>query len=482
MHHSRTLFLSALIAVLPFSTLACGGDDDDDDGGNGGSAGVGGSDTGGGGSGGGKAGSGGSGGGSGSGGAAGTGGSGGVPGCDLSGNDENGAEKPRVNLMEMSPITSAMTLTSDTVWVLDDLVEVREGGVLTIEPCTRIEGTKDPVGSLFIEQGAQIMAVGTADEPILFTSQQPVGMRASGDWGGVVLLGRATRGGGGTSIFEGVTDRPEFQYGGTDDADNSGTMSYVRIEFSGFEFQPDKEINGLSMAGVGSGTKIDHVMVNNTLDDCFEWWGGSMTDIDFLICNNQGDDTFDIDEGFRGTGSNWFARVTSATRTSSDNPNGFEWDGLDNGDLPATNANVSNVTLCGTTEAGFSADFHFGMVLRERVTGSIDNLVVAGFEFAVDTRNNFEVAGAGTPNVSIMNSVFVGEIANAAEMDNDMAFDEAAWFTAGTGNTNPSEAPFPPEDCLAAGGPAASVTGSGIGAFADESDWATGLWVDWSEE
>jgi hypothetical protein len=379
-----------------------------------------------------------------------------------------------------TPITGAETLTSGTLWTLSDIVEVQAGGVLTIEPCTRIEGTREPIGVLMVERGGQIMAAGTADEPILFTSQAAPGSRAAGDWGGVVLLGNAQRAGGGESGFEGTTDNANFRYGGTDDADNSGVMQYVRIEYSGFEFQADREVNGLSMAGVGSGTTIDHIMVSNTRDDCFEWWGGTV-EANFLICNNHGDDTFDADEGFRGGGSNWFSRITSSTHSSSNDPNGFEWDSIDAGDMPATNINVSNVTLCGTGEAAFAQSAHYGMVLRERITGSIENLVLTGFEFGVDTRNNFEVAGAGMPNVSITSSLIFGMVANAAETDNDMGFDESAWFTGGTGNTNPSEAPFTLEDCLAEGGPAASVTGSELGAFAESADWAMGAWVDWSE-
>jgi hypothetical protein len=395
--------------------------------------------------------------------------------CDLSGDGKDHETIPQ-------DVEDDLTLTADTVWTLTDFTLVHPGATLTIEPCTRIEGTKDPIGVLTIMQGAKIDAVGTADAPILFTSEEPEGDRAAGDWGGVVLLGKAPITGGlgiaepQTKIYEGLVDA-DYTYGGEDEDDDSGNLSYVRIEYGGYELYTDKEINGLSMAAIGSATQVDHIMVSNTGDDCYEWWGGSVV-ADYLVCNNPGDDYFDADEGFEGGGSNWFGRRQSADAVTSDDPRGFEWDSMNDGDDPRTNVTVSNVTLCGTGDTGY-VEPEFCMVLRELITGSIDDLACVGFEYGIDTRNAF-----ADGDVSIDNSQF-WEIANtigaADGVDNDSGYDDAAPFDDGTDNSS-DDGPFTLEDCQASGGPTSEVTGSEIGAFAESDDWMEGLWVDWSED
>jgi hypothetical protein len=414
------------------------------------------------------------------GGTGGTGGTSGNTGCDLSG---DGLERESLP----SDITDNFTATSDKVWTIDGVVKVHDGASITIEPCTRLEGTADPAGMLAILRGAQIHAIGTADEPILFTTQEAPGARSAGQWGGVVLFGNAPiTAAAEAKIFEGLTDTA-FTYGGTDATDDSGTMQYVRIEFGGWEVFPDKEVNGLSLAAVGSGTTIDHIMVSNTLDDCFEWWGGAV-EANYLICNNAGDDMFDADEGYIGGGSHWFGRRTSIGAVSSMDPNGFEWDGTEGGTDLAPKVpslvTTTNVTLCGTgvpvSTGGGNPEF--GMVLRERITGGIDGLALLGFEYGIDTRSVM-VAG----DVTIDGSAFWG-LGNAGGIgapdatDNDSGFDDASLFTGGTDNTEPDPAPFTIEDCQAEGGPAAAVRDSDIGAFAGDDSWMEGLWVNWDAD
>lgn len=484
----RGLAATALMAVLPLSFLACGSDDDDPDatGGAAGTAGAGGGSGGSGGSGGGSGGTGGkgsggsAGNGSGSGGTAGSsnsGGSGGEAGSGPGGCDLSGEGLPRTNLEDVAA-GETFTATSGTVWVIEDFVHV--AGTLEIEPCTRLEGTKEPVGVLVVQRGGRIVADGTADRPILFTSQSEPGNRAPEDWGGLVILGRAPLNGGGTEQYEGLTD-PAYTYGGDQPDDDSGVLRYVRIEYTGFEINEDEEINGLTFGGVGSGTVVENVMVSNTADDCFEWFGGTVNTKN-LIANNCGDDYFDVDTGYVGTGENWFGR-SSEDFVVSDNPNGFEWDGILAGGTPQTRVTVRNVTLCGPNAPGLAAEPLIGMVLREALTGSIDGAALTGFEIGFDTRNPFGTQES--PNVTIENSTVWGmlsAVASPDSTDNDEGFDEAAWFANGAGNeVDPDPAPYGAEDCQAAGGPAASVTGSGIGAFAD-GNWMTGLWVDWTSE
>jgi hypothetical protein len=517
----------ALVAAMPHAMIACGGDEDDDTpgGGSGGTAGKGGSSSGKGGSsgstgkGGSSSGKGGSSGSAGSGeeggtgatgeggtgatgeggtGATGEGGTGATgeagtgatgneggssgapnpPTCDLSGDTKEREALPAV-------IDQDTTLDSSKDYYIDGTVLIADGATLTIPKCTRLEGSPAPdPGILVAQRGGRIEAVGTADEPILFTSSQAAGERAAGQWGGVVLLGRApiTRAGNvAESIYEGLTDEA-FTYGGDDEADDSGTLQYVRIEFGGFEIIPDKEVNGLSMAAVGSGTTIDHVMVSNTLDDCFEWWGGTVT-ANHLICNNPGDDYFDGDEGWQGGGEFWFGRRAQFA-ISSDDPNGLEQDSINSGELPRTNWAFSNVTLCGTGEDSGAPSLSFGMVLRELVTGSIDNLALTGFDYGIDTRNAFVTGDVTIENSSIWGLVNTLD-QNADETgdaNDDVDFVDGSIFTEEATNEEPDPGPFTAEECLEAAGPAAAVLDSDTGAFTGGAEWIEGAWVTWEEE
>ncbi|MBK7583287.1 MAG: hypothetical protein IPI67_24235 [Myxococcales bacterium] len=370
-----------------------------------------------------------------------------------------------------------MTLTADKVWTLKDITHVSSGATLTIEPCTRIEGTKSPIGVLVITKGAKIDAQGKENEPILFTSQQPVGSRAAGDWGGVILLGKAKTNDV-DAVVEGLADQPENHYGGTDDADNSGSISYARIEYGGYELSTDNEVNGLTFGAVGSGTKINHVMVSQTLDDCFEWFGGTVS-ADHLICNVDGDDMFDTDRGFTGTIDTLFGRKR---KNPSSDPNGYEWDNNKNNNAatPVTHPVAKNVTMCGFgTDVGKTT---YAAVLRRGITGSIDNLVAVGFSYGLDARDGFGTLSA--PAVTITNTtlfdMLTSNVANASETDNDNGFDETAWFNAGAGN-NTTDPGFKTTDCQETSGPNAKVTGSKKGAFKD-GNWLTGAWIDWAEK
>ncbi len=382
-----------------------------------------------------------------------------------------------------------MTLTSDKVWVLEDITYVEDGATLTIEPCTRIEGKKSPLGTLVVSRGGKIMADGKKDEPNLFTSPLPAGSRSPGDWGGVIMLGKAPNFKGDNVTIEGLSDAPENQYGGSDAADSSGTLRYVRIEYSGFELSAGNEINGLTLGSVGSGTTIENVMVSNTLDDGFEWFGGS-ADAKWLVVNNAGDDMFDMDQGFSGNVQFLFGRQVNPL---SSDPNGFECDSSKDDQTPVTTPNVSNVTLCGTGSMGPNTSF--GAVFREKLAGSYTNLLITGFEIGVDTRDDF-----GTemmPNVELTSSIFFGNfahnVADDGETDNDSGFDESAWFNQMSRNNSEMDPML--GDCAAATPmpyPSAELTGDApaapldtsaayVGAFKDASDdWMTGKWVDFS--
>ena len=183
-------------------------------------------------------------------------------------------------------------------------VYMTSGSTLTIEPGTKIVGEKNSRGALIITRGCKIIANGTVDKPIVFTSDQANPVR--GDWAGIVLIGRAHEdasfnGTPGLGEAEGGIDDGDGDglFGGTDDGDNSGSLKYVRIEYAGYAYLPDKELNGLSLYSVGRGTTISYVEVSYANDDSFENFGGTVN-MDHIITYKGLDDELDTDNGYRG--------------------------------------------------------------------------------------------------------------------------------------------------------------------------------------
>lgn len=209
------------------------------------------------------------------------------------------AQPPANVVVLQGRITQDSTLTADKQYLLRGFVTVERGATLTIEPGTIIYGEKETKGSLIIKRGGKIYANGTKDRPIVFTSAQPVGQRAAGDWGGVIILGEAPINvPGGTAVIEGGLGDDGI-YGGNNPDDSSGVFRYVRIEFPGIPYQPDNEINGLTLGGVGRKTLIEYVQVSYSGDDSFEWFGGNVN-ARYLVAYKGLDDDFDTDFGWSG--------------------------------------------------------------------------------------------------------------------------------------------------------------------------------------
>ncbi|MBK8704253.1 MAG: PKD domain-containing protein [Saprospiraceae bacterium] len=196
-------------------------------------------------------------------------------------------------------ITTNTTWTSNNIYRLTGAacIYVRNNSTLTIQPGTIIKG--DP-SALVITRGSKIIADGTAEQPIVFTSAQPAGQRAAGDWGGLIILGNAPiNTPGGQSVVEGGCDPTLAAYGGANAADNSGILRYVRVEFAGIAFQPNNELNSFTFGGVGSGTVIEHVQSSFGGDDALEWFGGTVNG-KWMIAYKTVDDMFDTDFGYQG--------------------------------------------------------------------------------------------------------------------------------------------------------------------------------------
>jgi hypothetical protein len=398
-------------------------------------------------------------------------------------------------------IESDLLLDDANDYFMNGFVVVRPGATLTIPACTRLEGSPLPTpGYLVVERGAKIVAIGTKEEPVLFTSANKR-RRAAGMWGGVHVFGGApiARPSGEQENGHRTLGGHTFVYGAAlpNPADDSGTLRYVRIEFGGGarKIGLDDAIpaKGLTMAGVGSGTTIDHVMVSNVVDDCFEWLGGTVR-ADYLVANNCGDDYFNGSEGWQGGGTHWFGRRANFAIDSLD-PNGLEMATTLDNTTPRTNFSISKLTLCGTAQDSLTAEHSYGVVLRDlapgtpmtrSAAGSIDDMALAGFDHAIETQDDYR-----SGDVTIHDSLFwdlVFELDNNANegggiADDDHAFVDGSVVTEEpTNEIDPDPKPYWAEDCVAVEGPTPDILESNLGAFEGGADWMEGAWINWAEE
>ena len=301
---------------------------------------------------------------------------------------------PTANVAVTGNITSNTRWSMPNTYSLNGPVYVDSGVTLTIDSGVVVLGnTGNSNSCLIIKRGGKIHAVGTENWPIVFTSSNPVGQRALGDWGGVIILGRAVMNQG-TGQIEGLAASSENQYGGNDDSDSSGVMSYVRIEYGGYVFAQNREINGLTLAAVGSRTKIDHIQVSFANDDAFEWFGGTVN-CTHLVSYRNLDDDFDTDFGYRGNvqfglavrdpqiADNSFS-LPSGGSTSE----GFESDNDANGSqfTPQTRATFVNMTVIGPFRDSVTSvhpGFRRGARIRRNSALSIRNSVITDWNSGV---------------------------------------------------------------------------------------------------
>jgi hypothetical protein len=313
--------------------------------------------------------------------------------------------QPEENYVVLSGDLETQTLLASKKYLIRGQVFVREGKVLTIEPGTLIMGEKSSKGTLVIDRGAKIMAEGTASKPIIFTSNQTAGNRDRGDWGGLVILGKAKVNIPSPSI-EGIT--PQVTYGGTDDDDNSGILKYIRVEFAGIELTPNNETNGITLGGVGRGTVFENIQVSYGGDDGIEWFGGTVNG-KYLVVLGTWDDSFDMDNGFSGNLQFGLA-VNYPSYADQSDSNGFEWDTDADNDLTRakTKVVISNFTLLGPSLDGnsYSANFKHAVDLRRNVAGSIYNSVFVGYPTAIRMNQSSVFPNYKEGEAQIANNVF----------------------------------------------------------------------------
>jgi hypothetical protein len=304
---------------------------------------------------------------------------------------------------------------------------IRAGVVVEATPATA--GDFGAVRFIGIAQDGEIDVQGTATNPVVMTSTNQV----PGSWGGLVICGRAPINKGNTASAE-VSD---LTYGGTDSNDSSGSIRYLRLEYTGFSYNSDKEFNGLSMFGVGKGTTIEYVQSYEGSDDGFEWFGGTV-DTKYLVSFNSseevGDDLFDWTEGWNGTNEFWYGK-----RTNNGN-RGIEADNNSNNHLasPISSPTINKLTLVGIGESDTSSE-HQAMKLRVGTKAIFDNVVLSNWKVGFDVQHDESVGYAGTSlkatNVRFDNvtTKSVGKNTAGATVDVSAVYTENATAT-GAGN------------------------------------------------
>ena len=332
-------------------------------------------------------------------------------------------------------ITATLTLDPAKVYLLRSLVVVRNGGKLIIPAGTVIRGQSNSQSSpkqyatIVVERGGYIQIDGAVTNPVVLTSAKPIGSRDRGDWGGLVLCGKAVNNQGTDIQMEGFNnvalDNTLAKHGGINDDDNSGSINNLRIEFGGVAFEPNKEINGLTFCSVGRNTTVNNVQVSFSGDDSYEWFGGTVN-CKHIIAFRGTDDDFDTDFGYRGAVQfgiafkdssyydlSWNAPSGASTSETFESDN----DASGSGRLPLTTAVFSNMTCVGQIPAGMTwsqlsttqkGAFRRGIRIRRNSRLSIVNSIFMGYRNFVmfDGDSVLVNSGVKSNKVSDKNDLF----------------------------------------------------------------------------
>jgi hypothetical protein len=344
-------------------------------------------------------------------------------------------------------LTGIINWSNDTIYKISGKVYLKYGCELNIAPGTVIKGDKSVAGSaLIVTRGAKIFAIGTPTQPIVFTSSEAPGNRAIGDWGGIVIAGNAkVNVPGGEGTFEGGNlanpdgTTADGKYGGSNDADNSGELRYVRIEFAGYAYAPNNELNSLTLGAVGSNTKISYIQCSYGLDDHFEWFGGTV-DAHHLVSYRAWDDDFDTDFGYRGRVQFGVCLRDSALADQSKS-NGFETDNNSQGNNnePITQPVFSNMTIVGplnSPNTTINTDFANGAHIRRNSRLSLFNSIIMGWPTGIKIDGDSCQKYADLGELKIKNTVVAGCGKNLDSTTTSTAWNITNYYnTTGWGNT-----------------------------------------------
>ncbi len=346
--------------------------------------------------------------------------------------------------------TADIKLSKDTTYVLTGWYFIDSLYKITIDPGTLIVGDKLSGGTIIIKRGAKIIADGKVTAPIVFSSEQAVGQRAPGDWGGVIIVGNATTNQPLSATLEGgfgTVPNSELGVGGSNAADSSGVLRYVRIEWAGIAFAQDNEINGLTLGGVGNKTVIDYVQVSYANDDDIEFFGGTVN-AKHIVTNGNIDDNMDTDWGWSGSLQYVLVKRDSLIfdASASGSSNGFESDNMGSEPwnvYPRTSAKISNATYIGPmSDTSSVVNSHWGnlAMLRRGTEFSVYNSILMGWPKGITIRDTITQNAAIAGRLQIRNTSIqtksspISASISGTEV-NIPGFDATAWFnTAGWGN------------------------------------------------
>lgn len=281
-----------------------------------------------------------------------------------------------------------VTLNASTVYKLTGKLQVNDGATLTIPAGTTIEGVGGTAAYIAVAQGGKIFVNGTASNPVVMTSG--LDTPAAGDWGGLVICGKApinrVTGGGSTASAE----VSELTYGGTVSNDNSGVIRYLRIEYAGAAYNSEKEFNGISFFGVGSGTTVEYVQAYHGADDGFEFFGGTVNTSNMVSIGNE-DDQFDWTEGWSGTNTNWYGKIAFGKGNRGIEADNYEF-GFAN--TPISMPTITNLTLIGAGSAADAVAYaeNDGLKLRRGTHGMFNNVVLAAWKAGFNVEHDETIA------------------------------------------------------------------------------------------
>jgi hypothetical protein len=434
---------------------------------------------------------------------------------------------PNKPLQELKgDINTNLTLTCEKDYLIVGRVAVVPPFTATISAGTtlygdtRLDVTTNSLGTLVVPPGSRIVATGTADKPVVFTSAKKLGAAyatdggiGSGDWGGIFIFGEApVNTPSGTSLKPALA--PWGQFGGTKPNNDSGRLEYVRIEYAGAKLPDGQDGTSLDLGGVGDQTVIDHVQVRFSANDCYEILGGKVN-LKHILCQYPNDDGIAWENGW--TGKVQFV-VVQGRPGIDDTANGLQGRSGAPPAFPVSEPVMFNGTFCGQNLVP-GATLQYGVRAESYTRLHLFNSVFMGWQSALDLRGTntaAEVAGdGGITAMEIKSSIAFGNISanvafaetqstggtSNAFYDDDGAFDEAAWWM-NAGNNNSEANPGIPK-CFdpigprfASPGPIGAATAAQppndgffdptakyVGAFKDQGDlWATGRWVVWSDK
>ncbi len=396
----------------------------------------------------------------------------------------------------------SVTWDSSKTYLVKGFIYVDQGGVLNIQPGTVIKGDKASKGSLIVKRGGKINAIGTAAFPIVFTSSQAIGTRNPGDWGGIIICGNAPINLPGS---EGqIEGGPDALYGGTVANDNSGALKYVRIEYAGIPFQPNQEINGLTLGGVGSATEIDYIQISYSGDDAYEMFGGNVN-LKHIISFKTVDDDLDTDNGYSGK-IQFGVILRDPNIADVSGSNGFESDNDANGSTasPGTKAIFSNISVFGPkqdTSSSVNSNFKRGAHLRRNTQTCIYNSLISGYPVGLLV-DGTGTEGNATGDLLQVKNTIIATCNTPLSVASGSTFNISNWFSnAAYGNsiqydnTGLASAPYASTpnfipvvgSILLSGADFSSSNLSGFdvvtfrGAFDGNTDWTSG-WANWDPQ